>query len=65
MKQFLKQQLSKRQLGQIKGGTVYECVAFVNGLADSVYHIEAADAMEAADRVHKATGADQVNCTRA
>lgn len=64
MKQFMQQQLSKRQLGLIRGGKLYECVAF-NGDEKTTLHIDAEDAFEAADKVHEKTGADQVNCTAA
>ena len=63
MKQILRQ-LSKRQLGQIRGGQKFECVAF-NGDERTIHEVDAENVAEAADMVYQETGAGQVNCTRA
>lgn len=61
-------QLSKKQMNAVKGGnndlTKFECVAFFPDGTKDTYHVYAPGHGEAADQVHNATGAGQVNCTK-
>lgn len=49
-------------MNHIKGGKKFECVAFMSDGSKKIVVLDAADAIAAADAVHKETGAGQVNC---
>lgn len=56
-------ELSKSQMNAVRGGTSYVCHAMINGKLVPMPAIDADSPEEAADMIHAATGASQVNCT--